>query len=95
MKPKTDRALKLLESFNAVVPDVIEEMMREAGMPRGGTGGVAAGIRAQVNGYLAAVGEGGRPLRPRQLETVRVLMIVLVAAAKERQCGPSPYPALN
>ena len=47
MKPKTNGAVKLLESFNAVVPDVIEAMMRESGMARTGMAPIAAGIRAR------------------------------------------------
>ena len=65
-------------------------------MARGGMAPIAAAIRAQVNSYLASVaGEGGHAAAPREAETVRVLMMALVAAAKERQCGRLPDWALN
>ena len=95
MKPETNGAMKLLESFNAVVPDVIEAMMRESGMARRGMAPIAAGIRAQVNSYLASIDGGAHAVAPREAETVRVLMMALVAAAKERQRGRSPDWSLN
>jgi hypothetical protein len=95
MKPKTDRAMKLLGSFDAVVPDVIESMMRESGMAGSSLPGLAAGIRTQVDSYRLSFSHGVHALAPQEAESVRVLMMALVAAAKERQLGLSPYGDLN
>ena len=85
MKPKARRAMKLLDSFHAGVPDVIETMMSESGMMRDGMAGIAARIRGQVNDYVSSISRSGDALAPREAESVRVLITVLVAAAKERQ----------
>jgi hypothetical protein len=75
--------MKLLDSFHAVVPDVIEIMMRESGMSRNGM--TATAIRAQVNNYLSSISRSAHALTAKEAETVRVMMITLVAAARERQ----------
>ena len=95
MKPKTDHAMKLLGSFDAVVPDVIEAMMRESGMTPVGMAEKAAGIRTQVNGYLSSICRNPGDLTPKQMRTVGLLMIVLVTAAKEQEFGLSRYEGLN
>ena len=95
MKPKTDLAMKLLGSFEAVVPDVIEAMMRACGMRPVGRAEKAARIRTQVDGYLSSICRSADDLTPRQRRSVGVLMMALVAAAKERESGLSPYELLN
>ena len=85
--------MKLLASFDAVVPDVIETMMRACGMQPVGRAETAAGIRTQVNGYLSSVGRGDGT--PGQTRTVGRLIMALVAGAKEREAGLSPYECLN
>jgi hypothetical protein len=95
MKPKTKRAMTLLGSFEAVVPDVIEAMMRESGMTPVGMAEKASGIRTQVNDYLSSICRTAHDLTPRQVRTVGLLLIVLVAAAKEQEFRLSPYEGLN
>jgi hypothetical protein len=95
MKPKTQRAIELLDCFQAVYPDVIQTMMRESGMSGKGSARIAVGIRLQINSYLSSVSHGAAAPAPGEAETVRELMTALIAAARQRQFGLSPYGSLN